>query len=78
MSQKKSFKKKLVLKPMGTTLIRDDAPIQNETNEQINIVSKSIVGKKESREFIRPQPIIKKNTKINVRGMIVGAYSRKR
>ena len=63
---------------MGTTLIKDEAPIQKESNKQTNIVSKSIAGGKDSIEAIKPQPIIKKNNKINVRGMIVGAYSRKR
>ena len=79
------IKKKLVLKPMGTTIITNSNLLKKESNDHLNnFESKSLFEEKSSESFSKtktnpqPQSKIKQNRKINVKAMIVGAFSRKR
>jgi len=76
--KKPSTKKRLLVYPMETTMIKDSASIKKESDEETKMQSKFIAENKYSAEDKSSKQIPKKQRKINVRSMITGAYSRKR
>ena len=64
---------------MGTGIIKDESPIKKkESEDRINQVESKSIEETPTDKISKQKPIIKKSRKINVRGMITGAYSRKR